>query len=189
MSGPDAFSAVWQPGSGTQWWRAGMSVGDLEAQDRAYFGQGLRITSLAVRDGRFAAVWSSGRGVVDLTTEDTAYFRGGLRLAFIELHDNPVGAYRYPWKGGDSFTAVPEREPPELGECRAANGVLVNVGDQVTQGQAIATSGNTGRSSSAHLHFQVQADSVDWGQSVAHTFGANCEVPTSGTSVTSDNST
>ena len=70
-----------------------------------------------------------------------------------------------------------------------ANGVLVNVNDVVTQGQVIAISGNTGRSSGAHLHFQVQADSANWGHSVAHTFGANCEQPAGGTTVTSDNAT
>ena len=67
------------------------------------------------------------------------------------------------------------------------NSVRVHVGDEVRQGQVIAQSGNTGRSSGAHLHFQVQADSNDWGQSVAHTFGESCQVPSTGDSVTSDN--
>lgn len=36
------------------------------------------------------------------------------------------------------------------------NGVLVNVGDTVQQGQHIGYSGNTGYSAFPHLHFQVQ---------------------------------
>lgn len=35
------------------------------------------------------------------------------------------------------------------------NGSLVNVGDSITAGQAIALSGNTGYSAFPHLHFQV----------------------------------
>jgi murein DD-endopeptidase MepM/ murein hydrolase activator NlpD len=66
------------------------------------------------------------------------------------------------------------------------NGVLVKVGDTVQRGQPIAISGNTGRTSGPHLHFQVQGDSANWGQSVAINFG-NCEAPTGGTTVTSDN--
>jgi murein DD-endopeptidase MepM/ murein hydrolase activator NlpD/putative intracellular protease/amidase len=70
-----------------------------------------------------------------------------------------------------------------------ANGVRVNVGDVVTQGQVIATSGNTGRTSGPHLHFQVQADSIDWGQSVPCTFGDDCEQPATNDTATSDNAT
>jgi murein DD-endopeptidase MepM/ murein hydrolase activator NlpD len=265
------LAAVWRPGSGAQWVRWGMSVDDFAAQDRTYVAQGLRITSLVIEGGQYAAVWQTGsgiqwwsarRGAVDFKTEDAAYFAAGLRIACLELHDNPVGAYRYPWKGGVSYTVGQgnnnssgshndeqawafDFNMPAGTEIRAArggtvewlqenltatfnpsmptgpgnmpfpngdlqnwgnavrirhaggftswyfhiraNGVLVNVGDEVRQGQAIAVSGNTGRSSGPHLHFQVQADSTNWGPSVPHTFGANCEQPATGASVTSDN--
>jgi len=266
------YAAVWQPGSGAQWVRWGMSIDELGAQDTTYFADGLRITVLATENNRYAAVWRPGageqwwsakRGVVDFSTEDGAYFGRGLRIAVLELQDDPVGSYRYPWAGGVSYTVAqgnnnpsgshngvqafafdfslpagttiraarggtvewlqenqtatydpnlpttPANTPFPLGSLQnwgnavrirhaggftswyfhiQANGVLVNVGDVVTQGQAIATSGGTGRSSSPHLHFQVQADSIDWGQSVSHTFGAGCELPVTGATATSDNS-
>jgi len=64
------------------------------------------------------------------------------------------------------------------------NGVLVNVGDHVNAGQPIAKSDNIGRTSGPHLHFQVQADSNNWGQSVPISFNG-CEVPVTGNNVTS----
>ena len=51
---------------------------------------------------------------------------------------------------------------------------------------AAAESGSIGRTSGPHLHFQVQADSTNWGQSVPIAFG-DCEVPAGGATVTSDN--
>jgi hypothetical protein len=271
------LAAVWRPGAGTQWVHWDMSGDDFAAHDQTYFAQELRITSLTTDNGKLAAVWRPGtgtqwvswrRGVVDFKTEDGAYFQQGLRIACLDLQDDPIGAYRYPWQGGVSHTVGQGNNNPsgshngsqawafdfslpagtQIRAARAgtvewlqenltatynpnqptgpgnmpfptadedpagslqnwgnavrlrhaggftswyfhiqANGVLVNVGDVVTQGQTIALSGNTGQSSAAHLHFQVQADSTDWGQSVAHTFGTNCEQPATGASVTSDN--
>jgi murein DD-endopeptidase MepM/ murein hydrolase activator NlpD len=64
--------------------------------------------------------------------------------------------------------------------------VIVKAGDTVQRGQPIANSGNIGRTSGPHLHFQIQADSTDWDQSVRVAFG-NCEVPTTGATMISDN--
>jgi Bacterial tandem repeat domain 1 len=107
------LAAVWRPGSGAQWVHWGMSGDDFAAQDRTYFAQGLHITSLKTENGKYAAVWQPGAGaqwwssrrcVVDFKTEDGAYFQQGLRIACLDLQDNPIGAYRYPWQGGVSYT-------------------------------------------------------------------------------------
>ena len=261
-------TAVWHPGTGAQWWKSGMTGAQLEQQDQTYFEQDLRLTALAIKDGRYTAVWRPGSGrqrlryqrcPVDFKTESTAYFSRGFRLALIELDDEGVGAYQYPWKSGDTYrigqgnnnptgthngsqvnafdftmptgtqllatrdgtvewieeslTANFDFSEPESPSNRPlngldnwgnavrirhadgftswyfhiqTNGVLVSEGDRVEQGQPIAISGNTGRSTRPHLHYQVQANSYNGGQSVPINFG-NCERPESGSKVTSEN--
>lgn len=66
------------------------------------------------------------------------------------------------------------------------NSALVEEEEMVKAGQPIALSDNTGRSGAAHLHFQVQADSSNWGQSIPISFN-DCDVPAKGASVTSQN--
>ena len=115
------IAAVWRPASGAQWVRWGMSSDDFAAQDRTYFPQGLRITSLVYDAGKYAAVWQPGsgeqwwstrRGAVDFKTEDGAYFARGLRIVCLELQDDPIGAYRYPWKGGVSYSVTQGNNNP-----------------------------------------------------------------------------
>jgi hypothetical protein len=265
-----SYIAVWQPGSGTQWWRSGMSSSEMMEQDKAYFGQGLRITSLVNDHGKYAAVWQPGNGAqwwgaglcnADFATEDIAYLKAGLRMDSIELQDGAQGLYQYPWTSGDSHSVDQGNcpTPPDSGShcsggqnfafdfhlpsdttVRAArsgvvewlqqgqsfncsdpppapgcplgslanwgnavrirhdggftswyfhlkpNSVVVKIGDTVQAGQPIASSDNTGRSGGPHLHFQVQADSNNWGQSVAINFD-QCQSPKSGDNVTSRN--
>lgn len=106
--------------------------------------------------------------------------------------NQPVGGSNQPFPAGSLQNwgnAVRLRHPGGLTSWYfhiQQNGVLVNVGDEVERGQPIAISGGTGRSSGPHLHFQVQADSTNWGQSVAVSF-QDCEVPTRGDNVTSTN--
>jgi murein DD-endopeptidase MepM/ murein hydrolase activator NlpD len=266
----ERVAAVWRPGEGAQWVRWGMSVEDLTAQDTDYFNQGFRLTSLVNDHGRYAAVWQPGEGTqwwasgrcgTDFSTEDAVYFAQGLRMQLIELQDGVGSPYQYPWKSGDSYSVgqgnnnpsgshngvqafafdfslpsgttvraaragvvewlqqnqtttydpsqptTPTNTPFPNGSLQnwgnavrirhaggftswyfhpQPNTVTVNVGDTVQSGQPIATSDNTGRSSGAHLHFQVQADSIDWGPSVSVDFGA-CQLPNTGDSATSNN--
>ncbi len=50
------------------------------------------------------------------------------------------------------------------------NGVAVQVGDQVVQGQLIGKSGNTGWSSGPHLHFEVYARGIKKNKSIPTVF-------------------
>ena len=71
------------------------------------------------------------------------------------------------------------------------NGVLVNQGQTVQRGQPIALADNTGRTGGPHLHFQVQADNINWGQSIQIRFDTNnegqCYIPQTGDPLISNN--
>ena len=71
------------------------------------------------------------------------------------------------------------------------NTVSVNVGQTVLRGQSIAQSDNTGRSTKAHLHYQVQDNNTNWGQSIQIRFDTqshgSCYIPQTNDNVTSNN--
>jgi murein DD-endopeptidase MepM/ murein hydrolase activator NlpD len=71
------------------------------------------------------------------------------------------------------------------------DGVHVNLDQKVQRGQPVALADNTGRSGGPHLHFQVQANSDDWGQSIRIRFDAGstgaCYIPEQGDSLVSNN--
>jgi murein DD-endopeptidase MepM/ murein hydrolase activator NlpD len=102
----DGYAAVWRPGSGTQWVKAGVSADEFKAADLDYFNKGLRIVSLTVRDGKLTAVWQPGSGTQwvhwdmsesDFKAKDSAYFKKGLRIAAFALRN---GRFAAAWRPG-----------------------------------------------------------------------------------------
>lgn len=65
--------------------------------------------------------------------------------------------------------------------------IFLGLNQRIQRGEPIAKSNNTGRSSGPHLHFQVQANNADWGQSIQIRFGNDCTIPETGSNAYSDN--
>ena len=86
MAGGMNYLATWRPGNGAQWWVTGLGYDDFKAKDKQYFDQGLRLTTLRIRNGAYTAVWHPGSGAQwwvaglsydDFKAKDKAYFDGG----------------------------------------------------------------------------------------------------------------
>lgn len=91
-------------------------------------------------------VCAAREGVVTSTKEDSD--RGGMKAEYMSDGNHVVirhfdGTYAAYWH-------------------LQKDGVLVNVGDNVYQGQAIGYSGNTGYSAFPHLHFEVYTSSMGY---------------------------
>lgn len=80
--------------------------------------------------------------------------RGGRVVQLYE--DSDVGGEAEEYKDKSNYVVI-EHEDGTFGDYAhlSKNGVLVNIGQRIHEGQLIALSGNTGYSSGPHLHFMV----------------------------------
>jgi hypothetical protein len=105
----NSYTVVWQPGTGGQWWKTGMTINDFKQSDDSYFAQGYRLAALDVQGGEVAAVWRSGSGgqhwsigmsIEELKANDAIYFKQGYRLKTLKKHgDNKYLAVWQPGSG------------------------------------------------------------------------------------------
>jgi Bacterial tandem repeat domain 1 len=61
----DGWYGVWQPGSGAQFWRTGLSAAEFEAQDAKFFAEGLRLIYMRHDAGgseKYLGLWRPGSG-------------------------------------------------------------------------------------------------------------------------------
>ncbi len=91
-----------------QWVHWGMSADAFKAKDAEYFPQGLRITSLLISNGEFAAVWQPGDGIQwvhwgmstdDFAAQDRTYFEQGLRINLLTTDNGRLAGVWRPGEG------------------------------------------------------------------------------------------
>jgi hypothetical protein len=101
-----AYTAVWRPGDGAQWWNPPLSLDQFKTKDKAYFDQGLRLMTLSIRADKYMGVWQPGNGAQwwtpplpfeDFKATDKAYFDQGLRLVALSVDG---GKYAGVWRPG-----------------------------------------------------------------------------------------
>lgn len=133
------FQAVWQPGSGGQWWRSGMSTDTFRAQSKEHFDDGFRLVSIAAhrtsdvpRRYAYTAVWRPGSGAQrwrmgmttkQLESESLERFRAGQRISCIERRDDgQIWAVFHPgqgaqwWRSGMSWNQLRTEDTRRFGE-------------------------------------------------------------------------
>jgi len=83
-----------------------MTVDEFKAQDQTYFNQGLRITTMDIDNGKFAAVWRPGSGAqwwksgmtaAEIEAQDQTYFNRGFALTALAIES---GKYAAVWQPG-----------------------------------------------------------------------------------------
>jgi hypothetical protein len=62
MSAHTAVYAVWNRGTGAQWWNFGLTSDQLKSKDDGYFKNGFRLADLTTKNDSYTAVWRPGTG-------------------------------------------------------------------------------------------------------------------------------
>jgi hypothetical protein len=107
------MNGVWRPGTGAQWWAAGLTAEQFEQRNQEYLTQGLRLTAADVSDGRYAGVWRPGSGpmwwysgaIAGAVQKDEQYFSQGLRVTSFSVHENGVLCVWRPGSGAQWWAA------------------------------------------------------------------------------------
>lgn len=116
----------------------------------------------------------------DLATGDTVLASRAGRVRFIREDQPDIG--RRCGVGGENMAVIQHDDGSVMHYVHfTTDGVLVDVGDRVEQGQPIALSGNSGCSSGPHLHVVLFPDATDYGRTASEPFNyRNADGPLDG---------